>query len=65
MISLTIHSSLAAVGLTAAIASALAEQGISANVVAAYFHDHLFVPWEQRLQAMAVLSALAAGVLRE
>ncbi|MEA3002706.1 MAG: uncharacterized protein QOH81_1494 [Sphingomonadales bacterium] len=64
-ISLTIHSSLAAIGLTAAIASALAEQGISANVVAAYFHDHLFVPWEQRHEAMAVLSALATGVLRE
>lgn len=58
-ITLSVHSSLAAVGLTAAIASALAEAGISANVVAAYFHDHLFVPWERRHEAMAVLSALA------
>jgi hypothetical protein len=42
------------------LASALAEEGISANVVAAYFHDHLFVPWEQRDRAMAILSTLAA-----
>jgi hypothetical protein len=59
MISLAVHSSLAAVGLTAAIASALAEHGISANVVAAYYHDHIFVPWERRDQAMAILAALA------
>jgi hypothetical protein len=64
-ITLTVHSSLAAVGLTATIASALADKGIGANVVAAYFHDHLFVPWEQRHEALAILSALAAGVLRE
>jgi hypothetical protein len=60
-ISLAVHSSLAAVGLTAALASALAEHGIGANVVAAYFHDHLFVPWERRHEAMAILAALAKG----
>ncbi len=60
-ISLTVHSSLSAVGLTAALASALGEAGISANIVAAYFHDHLFVPWKQRHRAMHVLAALAAG----
>lgn len=59
-ISLRVHSSLAAVGLTAAIATALAERGISANVVAAYYHDHVFVPWERRAEAMEVLRALAA-----
>lgn len=60
-ISLTVHSDLAAVGLTAAISGALAGQGISANVVAGYYHDHVFVQWERRADAMAALTALAAG----
>jgi hypothetical protein len=61
-ISLTVHSSLEAVGLTAKIATALAADGISANVVAGYFHDHLFVPWHRRDDAMSILAALASGV---
>jgi hypothetical protein len=60
-ISLTIHSALEAVGLTAAISGALAAEGISANVVAAFHHDHLFVPWARRMAAMAVLRDLARG----
>jgi hypothetical protein len=55
-ITLTVHSSLDAVGLTAAVASKLAEKGISANVIAAYYHDHIFVPAEK---AAAALDALA------
>lgn len=43
---LTVHSSLAAVGLTAAVAAALTDRGISANVLAAFHHDHLLVPAE-------------------
>lgn len=58
-ISLTIHSSLAAVGLTAAFSAALSDKGIPANVVAAYYHDHLFVPWERRHDAMEALLALS------
>ena len=60
-ITLAVHSSLEAVGLTAAVAGALAEQGISANMVAAFHHDHLFVPWSRRAEAMVVLRALSAG----
>ena len=42
-ITLNVHSSLEAVGLTAAVATALTMNNISANVVAAYYHDHIFV----------------------
>lgn len=59
-ISLTVHSDLSAVGLTAAFATALARQGISANVVAGLYHDHLFVPWDRRQDALAALKALAS-----
>jgi uncharacterized protein len=54
-ISLGVHSSLDAVGLTAAFSSRLAEAGISANVVAAFYHDHIFVQWERREEALAAL----------
>jgi uncharacterized protein len=58
-ISLTVHSDLQAVGLTAAFATALAAVGISANVIAGHFHDHIFVPWDKRAAAVAALQALA------
>ncbi len=58
-ISLTIHSDLAAVGLTAAFAAALAGVGISANVIAGVYHDHIFVPWDRRQDALAALQALS------
>ncbi|SHO54991.1 ACT domain-containing protein [Vibrio quintilis] len=54
-ITLTVHSSLEAVGLTAAVSAKLASEGISANVIAAYYHDHIFV---QSAKADAALSAL-------
>lgn len=60
-ITLEVHSDLAAVGLTAAVSSALAEAGISCNVVAAYFHDHLFVPSGEAQHAMRALEKLVAG----
>ena len=59
---LEVHSSLDAVGLTACVAEALAEHGISANVVAAFHHDHIFVPWDRRDEALETLAALARGV---
>lgn len=57
-ITLAVHSSLSAVGLTAKVTSALADHGISANVIAAFFHDHIFVAWEKRQLAMDVLTKL-------
>jgi len=59
-ITLMVHSSLHAVGFLAAITSALAREGISVNPVSGYYHDHLFVPWEDRKRAMEALSALGA-----
>jgi uncharacterized protein len=60
-ISLGVNSSLDDIGLTAALSRALADAGISANIVAALRHDHVFVPWTRRGEAMAVLQALSAG----
>ena len=59
MISLSVHSSLEAVGLTAALSRALGDAGISANVVAAYFHDHVFVQESEGERAVSVLRDLA------
>ena len=58
-ITLMVHSSLEAVGLTAAVATELTRHGISANVVAAYYHDHIFVPESDAESALAALKGLA------
>ena len=58
-ITLTVHSSLTAVGLTAAVSAKLAAYGISANVVAAYYHDHIFVPSAKAEQALLALQELS------
>lgn len=59
-ITLNVHSALEAVGLTAAFASALGRAGISCNVIAGYYHDHLFVGRADAERAMQVLRQLAA-----
>ncbi|EKF9988468.1 ACT domain-containing protein [Vibrio cholerae] len=59
LITLTVHSSLEAVGLTAAFATKLAEHGISANVIAGYYHDHIFVQKEKTQQALQALGEFA------
>lgn len=56
---LRVHSSLNAVGLTAAVANCLSRHGIPANVVAAFHHDHVFVPAEQADAALLALQILA------
>lgn len=55
MITLSVHSSLEAVGLTAAFATKLGSYGISANVIAGYYHDHIFVQKHKADQAMRAL----------
>lgn len=57
-ITLAVHSSLEAVGMTAAVATALTEIGISANIIAALYHDHIFVPWDRRDDALKALRSL-------
>ena len=60
-ITLSIHSSLEAVGLTAAVSQALASEAISANVVAGFYHDHIFVPQTSGERAVACLTLLSAA----
>jgi hypothetical protein len=60
-ITLEVHSSLEAVGLTAAVSQALASEAISANIMAGYFHDHIFVPESAGERAMACLTLLSAS----
>ncbi len=58
-ITLQVHSSLEGVGLTAAMATALAEIGIPCNMVAGYHHDHVFVPEGDADRAMTCLQTLS------
>lgn len=58
-ITLMVHSALDGVGLTAAVSGALAAAGIACNVVAGFHHDHLFVPWERREEALSLLQRLS------
>ena len=59
-ITLMVHSSLDAVGLTAAVSNKLTAHNISANVVAAYFHDHIFVQSEKAQNALSALQELSS-----
>jgi hypothetical protein len=58
-ITLTVHSSLEAVGFTAAYSEALTRNGISCNVVAAFHHDHIFVHREDTVEALDILYGLS------
>jgi hypothetical protein len=58
-ITLRVQSSLESVGLTAAFSNALAAAGISCNVVAAYFHDHIFVDLKDAQKSIEVLEAFS------
>lgn len=58
-ITLRVHSSLDAVGLTAAVSRRLAEHGMAANMLAGYFHDHVFVATDTAEEALAAMEELA------
>lgn len=58
-ITLMVHSSLDAIGLTAAFSARLTRHGISANVIAGYFHDHIFVQRELAQKAIIAINELA------
>ena len=59
MISLTVHSALTMCGLTAAISRAMSDEKISCNVVAGFYHDHLFVEAARADDAMTVLKRMS------
>ena len=61
LITLTVHSSLEAVGFLAAITARLAEAGISVNAVSAFYHDHLFVPADRVDEALAILQEISGA----
>lgn len=61
-ITLMVHSALEGVGLTAAVSGVLAGAGIACNIVAGYHHDHLFVPWQRREEALALLQRLSQPI---
>ena len=60
-LTIDIHTSLELVGLTAVTATKLAVHGISANVVAAFYHDHVFVQYNLKDKAQELLESLKSG----
>ncbi|WP_321832402.1 ACT domain-containing protein [Thalassovita sp.] len=60
-ITLNVYSALSGVGLTAAVSGALGASDIPCNIVAAYHHDHVFVPWDAKDRALTALQTLQSS----
>ncbi|MDY7098252.1 MAG: ACT domain-containing protein [Pseudomonadota bacterium] len=63
-ITLQVNSALEGVGLTAAVSGKLADAQIACNVIAGFHHDHLFVPWASREEALRLLVELSEAAAR-
>ena len=61
-ITLEIHSSLNAVGLTSLFTTELANNAISCNVIAGYYHDHIFVSTKDSLKTLEILKHLTLKI---
>ncbi|MFM0433745.1 ACT domain-containing protein [Paraburkholderia aspalathi] len=61
LITLSVHSSLEAIGFIAVISRVLAQAGIPCNAIAGYCHDHIFVPVDRAEESMNLLKEIAAG----
>ncbi|MFZ1751854.1 MAG: ACT domain-containing protein [Saprospiraceae bacterium] len=51
--------------MTAVFSDALAQQGISCNVIAGYYHDHIFVDKRDAERAMSALVVLSQNAREE